>query len=550
MRIPPLILLAVILGLDLSRPALPATLTKPLLPILFRVNAPDAQYPDYTTSELDLILGQSRGLWGSDTNLPTGNDLTYLKSRNQNYVVIAYLNGGAEGGWPQSGPQLEDDRLNYIQVYRATKLSANISVTTTQIKVDNAAQIPATGGAVDPRTAVHSLDGRTGANGGFISFIRIDNEIMRVTAKGNTNPPTLTVIRGTDGTTPVKHNAGAPVLGPVYVTDYNPDGLLTVQDGMVRYSLNVGTPQLANLLATTFVATYVQGGWDGVWLDLTAPSFYNMVDAKNLEIDGETRFPYNTVAREDYTYSSRAYHHDLKIGRIQTAIQAEFGSLPFIAVNNNADGKWFSDRGYGRRFAEDNPAKIQAVDGVSLESPFAKPSDAPAHFEWKGLSSWKKNARSVADATNRGYSVVPWLKMVAGADYVPENMDRPLAFSWASVLLSWGPQAAASAVVLELWTKKDGGGRRIALPDFMYYDMGDPIGQGPATDDALDALLVGSTTYKRDWTKGTILVNPADSSDNGVSVSGYVDPVTCRPVQITSMPAQSYKFLMLPGACN
>jgi len=70
-----------------------------------------------------------------------------------------------------------------------------------------------------------------------------------------------------------------------------------------------------------------------------------------------------------------------------------------------------------------------------------------------------------------------------------------------------------------------------------------------ATEDGLDALLIGSSTYKRDWTRGTVLVNPAETSDGGVSVSGYVDPSTCRPVEIESMSAYSYKILLLPDAC-
>jgi hypothetical protein len=337
------------------------------------------------------------------------------------------------------------------------------------------------------------------------------------------------------------------VLVPVYVHDYSPDGPLAVQSGSVRYSLNVGTPELANLLASVFVESDMRSGWDGSWLDITAPSFYNMVDAQNVEIDGETRFPFNTLRREDYTLSSRAYHHDLKIGRIQTAIEASMGRLPFLFVNNNADGKWFQDRGYGRRFAEETTGKVQPVDGVSLEGPFTKVSDVPAHYEFKGLSVWKRNVKTVADATNRGYPISPWLKMIDDG-YVLNDMDRAIGYSWASTLLSIGAQRDGLRVVLELWTKS-GGGRQINLPEFMYYNLGTPIGSGPATDNALETLLISSLTYKREWTRGIVLVNPTETYDGEVSVSGYVDPSTCQPVDIEAMPAHSYEILMEPGAC-
>jgi len=533
-----------------STTGLAAPLSKPLFPIVFRVNAPDLGYPGYSTSELNRMADQSEAVWGANGQVPQSDDLAYLKSRHPGYTALVYLNGGHQGAWPETGPQLEDDRFDNIQVYRATKLTASINATANILSVESIAEIPVTGGAVDPRAATRSLDGRTGGDGGFISFIRVDNEIMRVTAKTTTPGPTLTVIRGTDGTLAGTHASGSTVLAPVYVTDYNPDGPLAVQDGTVRYSLNVGTVQLANLLADEFVADYMNSGWDGVWLDITAPSFYNMVDALDVTIDGETRFPFNTIAGADYTISTRAAHHDLKIGRIQAEIEASFGRLPVIYINNNADGKWFGDKGYGRRFAENNDAKIQPVDEVSLESPFVKPADPPVGYDDKGLAMWKKNVRTVADATNRGLAVCPWLKMVAESNYVPNDMGKPLGFGWASLLLSWGLHGNGSKVVLELWTASDSGGRWINLPNFMYYNMGEPLGSGPASDTALSALLVGDSTYRRDWTHGTVLMNPGDADDDSVDVSGYVNPDSCAPVHVSSLPAHSYKILMLPDACG
>ncbi len=524
-----------------------APLSKPLVPIKLHVNASGPI--DYSKSELDLMAKQSQGLWGSQAELPTGSDLDYLRSKHPGYTVLAYLNGGHQGSWPETGEQLEDDRLNYIQMYRATSLHASIDKTATQIPGEDISDIPVTGGAVDPRTAVHSLDGKTGANGGFISFVRIGNEIMRVTGKTGTSPNKLIVIRATDGTAAVTHSAGEPILAPVYVHDYNPDGRQALNSGSVRYSLNVGTPQLAQLLTSVFVEDFMRNGYDGAWFDVTSPSFYNMVDAENVDIDGETRFPYNTIAGEDYTNASRANHHDLKLGRIQREIQRDLGRLPVLNVSNNADGKWFADRGYARRFALANAAKVQGVDGVSLESAFASYADEPPYYKFDGISSWKKNVRTIADATNNGYGVLPYLKMSNGTELVRDDLDQVLAYAWASMLLGWGPQPGDSQAELELWTESPSG-RRINLPDFLYYNLGDPIGQGPATDSALDALLIGTSTYAREWTRGIVVVNPEDTTDQEASLTGYVDPNTCAPVTIGSMGAHSYKILLLPSACG
>jgi hypothetical protein len=291
----------------------------------------------------------------------------------------------------------------------------------------------------------------------------------------------------------------------------------------------------------------MESGWDGAWLDITAPSFYNMVDAQNTDLDGITRFPYNTVDREDYTIWTRAAHHDLKIGRIQTAVLASQGRLPVLAANNNGGGKWFDDGGDARRFAENNASKVQGIDGVTLEAPFTGPSNVAPFYTYSGLSTWKKNVRTVADATNDGLAVLPWLKMVESGDLIPEGTTGALGYGWASLLIGWGSHPGETRVVVDLWTG-DANGRHIELPDFLYYDLGEPLGEAPATDDALKSLLAGASTYRRDWSRGVVLVNPSDSDDE-VSVTGYMDPETCLPATITAMPEHSYRILVLPQVC-
>jgi hypothetical protein len=197
----------------------------------------------------------------------------------------------------------------------------------------------------------------------------------------------------------------------------------------------------------------------------------------------------------------------------------------------------------------DNTNKVQPVEGVSLEVPFTTMSDSPPYYTYKGLSVWKRNVRTIADATNNGLSVLPWLKLAADNDLVHDETTQGLAYGWASMLLAWGPQPANSQAILELWTESPNG-RSIRLPSFLYYNLGTPVGNGPATDNALDALLIGTSTYGRQWTKGFIVVNPADTTDQEASLTGYVDPTTCAPVTIGSMAAHSYKILMTANACG
>jgi hypothetical protein len=545
--------------------AAPAVLADTLLPIFFFADELGTTYPLYTSTDLQLMPTESVGVWAKKEQVPAGGDLAALKAANPSYVVVPYLNGGHQDRTVAAMNQLEADRMHLIQMYSATTLQAAINSTTDTITVVDATNIPVTGGAIDPNAPVSGNACTDPIYGKFISFIRIgadetaDAELLRVVAK---NGNTLTVLRHADNSKASGHPAGAKVLAPVYADEKSPrDCTRADQRQFVRYTLNIGTQQLADLLANAYIATWMSSGWDGVWMDCTAPSFYNMRGAYDEDVT-----PFDTVYWRDYTKFSRASAHDLKLARIQQALGS---NVPWIAANNNGDGKWLYENGWGERFGiATTGGKLRAADAVVLEGPFTDSADdttctAPGtSFDGvlpdpacvKVIDHWKENIISVAQATQQSISVMPFIKVISDGR-IPFGIDEDdQAFSWASVLLAWGPHPANSAIVVQLWkdtqVPPDPIAHELNLPSYFYDDMGLPNGAAPASEALLDKLLIGASTYRRSWTHGLVLVNPGGAADVIAAVTGYDPTASCAKVTVNEMPAYSYKILFARGYCT
>ena len=561
---------APLLTLAFFASAAPAALAGPLLPLFFFVDEDNGtEYPHYTSTDLQLMATESIGVWGLPEHIPTGGDWEALKSANPDYVIIPYVNAGQQDGSVEAMHQLEADRLHLIQVYSVTTLQTGINSSTETITVVDATRIPVTGGAIDPGAPESGNACTDPTYGEFISFIRIgvketgstpDAEILRVIAKsGNT----LTVRRHTDNSNASGHPTGARVLAPVYVKHKQPrDCTAPDQQEFVRFTLNVATQQLTDLLVNAYIAPGMRGtyAWDGAWLDTTAPSFFNMVDA----LDGDVT-PFDTITWKDYTTFSRATHHDKKIARIQQSLG---DSVPFLTTNNNGDGKWFYENGYGRRFAlATTGGKLRAVNGVVLEAPFTIPSNdtscttpgisydgmLPDPACIKPIDKWKQNIFTIADATESGLSVMPFIKVIRNGR-IPFDIDEDVqAFSWASVLLAWGSQPGGSAVVPQLWkdtqVPPDPTDHVLNLPKYFYDNMGLPNSRAPENEALLDALLIGTSTYRRRWTNAMVLVNPGNTDDI-TDTTGYDPTANCTQVTVSEMPAYSYKILFARDFCT
>lgn len=555
---------AITLAFFASRAA--AVFADTLLPVFFFADEIGTTYPVYTSTDLQLMPTESVGVWAKKEHTPTGPDLQTLRSRNPNYVVVPYLNGGHQDRSVDAMHQLEADRMHLIQMFSATTLQTAVNSTADTITVADATNIPVTGGAIDPDAPESGNACTDAVYGEFISFIRIganetaDAEILRVVAK---NGNTLTVHRHSDNSNVSGHPAGARVLAPVYADQVNPIACTRPdQRQFVRYTLNIGTQQLADLLVNDYILPWMSApnAWDGVWMDCTAPSFYNMRGAFNEDVT-----PFDSVNWRDYTKFSRASAHDLKIARIQQALGS---TIPFIAANNNGDGKYFYENGWGGRFAlATTGGKLRPVDGVVLEGPFTNSGDGntctipgtsfdgvlPDPACAKDIDYWKDNVITIAQATEQSLSVMPFIKVISDGR-IPFDIDEDVqAFSWASVLLAWGSHPANSTVVAQLWkdtqVPPDPVAHELNLPSYFHDDMGVPNGAAPANEARLDALLIGASTYRRSWTHGLVLVNPG-GADVITAVTGYDPTASCAKVTVTDMPAYSYKILLARGYCT
>ena len=115
-------------------------------------------------------------------------------------------------------------------------------------------------------------DPRHNISGGFVSFLRIGDELIKVitaenvTASDPEAPPCqrLVVQRGLDGSAVTQHKAGAPVLAPAYANVRAPTGPNNLPTYHPRYNSTYGVDFLLNWTLYALAQGY-SGSWFDSW---------------------------------------------------------------------------------------------------------------------------------------------------------------------------------------------------------------------------------------------------------------------------------------------
>lgn len=124
-----------------------------------------------------------------------------------------------------------------------------------------------------------------------------------------------------------------------------------------------------------------------------------------------------------------------------------------------------------------------------------------------------------------------------------DEAERYQFFDYASTLLGYEKDAGVVCPI-PLHRVDDAGKRTLNLPDYLFYDLGEPV-ERVCYDKICQMLISGSHTYIRKWSKAIVLVNPTDSDDSNLTIpDGYIDPSTDRKVGQISMPAHTGKILL------
>ncbi|MEI8098613.1 MAG: hypothetical protein WCG74_07245 [Sediminibacterium sp.] len=465
-----------------------------------------------------------------------------LRENKPEFMILPYFQSTLSAELQVSLKIAEEDPLNMISMYNEGSIEIGLSTNTEKFKI-----IPANGKRGFGLKASTTTNNISKNITEYISIFRIGNELFKIIEVDKlTNE--VTILRGYKNTKAETHPTGSMVLAPVYrgkkdskegiygdASSY-PDCSITEANKKLEYHLRLDSKQSTELLAIKGAAL-IQRGASGLWLDLTSPGIFIPCNAY-----GEKVIPWNFELGEEYNSTSYLIHQELKVSKLRDLIQQKTGIMPQIVANNNGAGKYFEKGGGGIKLVSSTTQKPVPINGVVLEAAFSFYQIT----EWQKIYIWKTNLATLIHGSQNKYPVWPWLKNVRYA-YLPmtknEESNRYQFFDYCSTLLGYEKDAGIVCPIPLHWVDNKGV-RTLNLPEYLFYDLGDPI-ERVRFDELEKMLFTGKNTYIRKWSKAIVLVNPADVDDSFISVpKGYVDPTINKEVSQVSMPAHTGKILL------
>lgn len=384
--------------------------------------------------------------------------------------------------------------------YNAGKAEAGVGVltsaldgTTTSILLNQSTKKPTGTATTWPflNSQDSNGDGYSNSTADYVSWIRVDNEIMQITAVPVMQGAQvkLTLKRGIWGTSAVSHGSGARVFSPVYIGSTEMSGAPNQNSATIelRYSLKFWLPEGYRWQADQILKTlgdgktYAQGGklveYDTVWLDVSSCNQYNLADAWG-----------NAVNNWDDLNSERM-------------TKDNWGKYQGWKLNgqNNAGG------GLRDLVKHQNPAVTVKFTGNSMLKPgSACDRNLLANvYDGGPLEGWLKTdyAGTMSQSFDIQQSNLPGLYWVR-YDYATSEIPGgdPIAykrFAYGSYLLSYNKTSTKPQFGMTWGFAKP--------EDLFFYDFGTATSN---TTSLTDVAISGKTNlYRRDYSNGIVLVN-------------------------------------------
>ncbi len=349
----------------------------------------------------------------------------------------------------------------------------------------------------------------------FVSWIRVDDEIMKIVATPSVDGGLvrIQVGRGLFGTTPASHRAGTRVLSPVYVgargtPDWVHNGSPARNDTFysLRYALRIwqadGYGWIADRIKETFGSDLQ--GHNALWLDLYSCTQYNIGDPWG-----------NAVRHWDPRYGTKMTTN--AYGEAQLAKTSGLRSaFPGVRLLGN-NLTWNIDC---------TDRIVQALDGAIHE--YWLLNDATHSADWNVA------AQRSFELQMNNWPGLYWIKWKTAPD-----ADQYRRFSYGTLLLTLNSAATRFQY---------GGPFGLTKPQELYFwNWGAPL----ASKSAISEVKVPDMPlYRRDFANGIVVVNPTPNAVtyrlsrtyyNAVVKDAKGDPKAMSSVTI---PANDAAFLL------
>lgn len=383
--------------------------------------------------------------------------------------------------------------------YNAGKAEAGVGVlngaldgSATTILLNQSTKKPAGTAATWPFLASQDAngDGYSNSTADYVSWIRVDNEIMQITVAPimQGSQVKLTLKRGIWGTTAMSHAVGAKVFSPVYIGSTEMSGAPNQNSATaeLRYSLKFWLPEGYRWQADQILKTlgdgktYAQGGklveYDTVWLDVSSCNQYNLADAWGNAVNN-----WDDLNGERMTKDNWGKYQGWKLNG-----------------QNNAGG------GLRDLVKHQNPAVTVKFTGNSLLKPgSACDRNLLANvYDGGPLEGWLKTdfASTMSQSFDIQQNNLPglyWVRYDYGGSIPGGDPIAYKRFAYGSYLLSYN-KASTKPQFGMTWgfTKPE---------DLFFYDFGTAASN---TASLSDVAVSGKTNlYRRNYSNGIILVN-------------------------------------------
>jgi hypothetical protein len=457
---------------------------------------------EHIASSLDYIIGGA--------GIPLDSNLVNrFKAIDPRFQVIRY-----QGGWSTSRNAAENARMD-LQYYRCGVLAQSIAETDTVF-------------AINMPPDSRGLGLLASEEGNFVTWIRIDNELMRLKAVSSQSqyPITVTVERGYDGTQASSHTANTAVTVPLYTTPPNPGG----NNSGLSYFTNIWDYR-QNILTNNTMNLANDHKYDGIWIDIlvgwlgatsmTGGNYTNWDYGSNSALSSENIIRYTKDAvQEMYTrfYSRMGYFPVIYGNNVLFSTTYNPGSRGFV-MEQTAEHVMVID-GFCHEntlgHMSDSPDNIDN-DGepVSFDGKVIIPGNQGRNLEWYVNQTWVERNISVAllaqlELPNQPMTINAGFKNQWFATDLTEEVRHDFnKYSYASYLLcvNVSPDSLISTRMGISVMGVVNGQLEAKIDSFFYHQIGIPIEQHPAIN--FTRYRVGNhNLYARRFSNGLVLVNP------------------------------------------
>lgn len=335
----------------------------------------------------------------------------------------------------------------------------------------------------------------------YVPWVRIDDEIMIITAAPTNNGTNLTiqVTRGSFGTVPTAHAVGTKVLSPVYIGSTNASSLDSNLSGVplrndvnkpLRYATNVLNAEAhAQLIDRINNTTIMSEGHNSIWLDVSSSFQYNQADGWGNPLRG---FDPNTQLKIDEVSWGRGQRKKAH------ALRRAFPGRTLIG-NNFADVI--------------NASQNHLIDAVydisSLENFMLH--DVTADLL---INNWVNELDLLMRTMASNLGVLAWIRWNQVVDMPADQYKR---FAYACFLLCYRSSATKAQV--------GGPWGPVAPEALFFFDLGRPVGSPTSVVQLADPDTAvgadGLRLHVRHFANGMVIVNP---NKTGVSISLTLPP--------------------------